>query len=89
MEYELKYVAKEYPHGWSLWIVRDDKKFMIGSAIKTELEMNNLISNIKLESKERMSREEKLLDEIKKLKIYKQSYEELMRKLESRNAETQ
>jgi hypothetical protein len=49
MEYNLKYITKEYPHGWSIWLERDGKKIMIGSAIKSEKEVYELINNIKLE----------------------------------------
>lgn len=49
MEYNLKYIAKEYAHGWSVWIERDGKKTMIGSAIKNEKDIYNLINNIAIE----------------------------------------
>lgn len=76
MEYQLKYVAKEYEHGWTVWIQRDTRKTMIGSAVKTEAEVNELVSGIKLE-KEKMAVKpvspsyEELLERVVELEKYK------------------
>lgn len=70
MEYQLKFYAKEYKHGWTVWIQRNNQKFMIGSAIKTEKEVNELVENINIK-KEPLSIETKLniaLEEIERLK---------------------
>jgi len=66
MEYGLKYVAKEYKHGWSLWLERDDKKYQLGTAIKSEKDVEKLIESITLE-KETLTDKDKLDIALKKI----------------------
>ena len=81
MKYELEYVATEYKHGWSVWIKRDSQKFMIASAVKTELEVYQLINGIKLGEVERYVPKEEfktLKEKIAELEKYKELYEDLV-----------
>lgn len=82
MEYDLKYVAVEYEHGWSAWLKRDGRKFLLGSAIKTEKELYDLLGEIKLEEKTpyaSMETIDKLKDKIIELEEYKKKYMSLVR----------
>lgn len=70
MEYKLEYYAKEYKHGWTVWLTRDGQKFQLGSGIKTENEVSELVRSIGL-AKEHLSVKTKLeyaLEDIEKLK---------------------
>ncbi|WEG18587.1 hypothetical protein PQ478_08895 [Alkalihalophilus pseudofirmus] len=49
MEYKLKYVIKKYDHGWSVWLQREDRKFLIGSALESEEAVSRLIKEIRLQ----------------------------------------
>lgn len=55
MEYNLTFIKKKYNHGWSVWINRDGKKLMLGSAIKTEEEVYELVRNISFDKKLNLS----------------------------------
>lgn len=73
---ELRYVVKEYKHGWSLWIQRDGRKVMIGSAIKSEDELNELVNSIGIEKeyyREKVDLEkEQLKKKVEELQKYKE-----------------
>jgi hypothetical protein len=84
MKYELEYVATEYKHGWSVWIKRNSQKFMIASALETEVEVYQLINDIQLGEVERYVPKEdiKVLEKkLKELEKYKELYEDLANKV--------
>lgn len=79
MKYDLRYVAVEYKHGWSVWIQRDNQKFMIGSAIETEAEVDELVRGIKLTDKERYIPKETVEDLKNKIAKLEATNEKLMK----------
>lgn len=86
MKYEnLKFVAKQYKHGWSVWIKADSKSMLIGSGIKNQIEIDKLIKNIDIELEPLLSRKEqqKLLSEVEELRAYREKYENLKSKIDS------
>jgi len=88
MEYKLKYIAKECKHGWSVWLKRDVKDVMIGSAIKTEEEVYALINNIPVEIEARYEPDKEIKNlkkKVKELKGYKEKYEELVKYIDKLN----
>ena len=81
MKYDLRYVAVEYKHGWSVWIQRDSQKFMIGSAIETEAEVDELARGVILTDKERYVPKETMKEleaKVKELEKYKLRYENMV-----------
>lgn len=86
---ELKFVAVEYKHGWSVWVSKDGAKSMLGSAIKTEEEVQQLIGGMKLEmtryEKKVDVEKEKLKEQVAELEEYKFLYENLSKVIGSIN----
>lgn len=73
----IKFVAKQYQHGWSVWIKADSKSMLLGSGIKNQNAVDTLVSNIELEKEPLLSRKEqqRLLKEMEELRAYKEQYQ--------------
>ena len=85
MDYKLLYTAKQYKHGWSVWLLRDGKKFMVASSLKNEGEVNKLLSNIELKIEGRYEPEleiKNLKRKVKELSGYKDKYQDLVNHIE-------
>lgn len=78
---ELKFLVSEHKDGWAITAVRDDKKIMIGGAIKSEAEVDALLSNILIEKEYYRDKIDiqklELVDQVETLKCYKTKYERL------------
>lgn len=68
MEHKLKYIAREYKHGWSLWLERDGKKIQLGTAIENEQGVETIIESIVL-VKESLTDKDKLNIALKKIEM--------------------
>lgn len=73
------FVAKQYQQGWSVWVKADAKSMLIGSGIKSEQDVHNLINSMEVVKERYMSRKEqqKLLKEVEELRAYKANIEKL------------
>lgn len=94
---EVKFIAQQYKNrAWTLWISRNDKKFMLSSNIKNEYELSDLLGDLKLEKshyvdkdkieKEKMKKEiERLQSQVAELESYKVRFNTLSMTLSSIN----